>query len=199
MANFTGFHDSIDKNDESHVLLNEFSMVKSSPLAFLNVVKCVKNGAMLNIPFLWEVKATWHNLQKALKQMGKRGIFTISGTCSTHMGSPIPPTSCSWFGQQKIKSQADVRRRQTHRQGCGWPQAGSAAGKVSIAHTESLLEGWAPQKEAPDVLMETGGIRFPENTLPSFWPAERAGSLWGKVLILPYASCKQNVKLVGLF
>lgn len=39
MANFTAFHDSIDKIDEGHVFLNEFSNVKSSPLLYLNVVR----------------------------------------------------------------------------------------------------------------------------------------------------------------
>lgn len=38
-------------------------------------------------------------------------------------------------------------------------QVGSAAGKVSIACTESLLKGWALQKEAPDVLCFDGDWR----------------------------------------
>lgn len=39
------------------------------------------------------------------------------------------------------------------------PWVGSAAGKVRVACTESLLKGWALQKEAPNVLCSGGDWR----------------------------------------
>lgn len=50
MANFTAFCDLIGKiPHESHVFLNRFSNVKSSPPVYLNAVKGVMDGAMLRI------------------------------------------------------------------------------------------------------------------------------------------------------
>lgn len=39
------------------------------------------------------------------------------------------------------------------------PREGSAAGKVRVVCTESLLKGWALQKEAPNVLCSGGDWR----------------------------------------
>lgn len=151
MANLTAFCDLINATPrESHIFLSRFSNVKSSSLVYLNTVKGVMDRAMLKIFTLWEAKPTWHNLQKAQRQLGIRGVCSSPDAypyCSR--GEPHPLAGWPYvagLGWRRSKVQGGLMRRQRPRQDCGfeWPIAKLGCRKGQCCSRCIAIKGKGP-------------------------------------------------------